>query len=150
MISEAVRLGFKKVHPDAKMPEYAHKGDAGMDVCTVEDYCLGPGERHLFSTGICANIPTGFEIQVRSRSGLALKRGVCVLNSPGTIDESYSGVIGVILVNLGEECVYVSKGDRIAQLVVSPVTNVEPYETEDVKHSERGSSGFGSSGGFSR
>ena len=139
-------LGFKKVHPDAKIPTYAHPGDAGMDVYAVEDYSLKHNERHLFSTGLCADIPTGYEIQVRSRSGLALKHGICVLNSPGTIDESYSGIIGVILVNLGDESVVIHKGDRIAQLIFSPVTKAEPFEATVLKDSERGESGFGSSG----
>ena len=141
-----MKLGFKKVHPDAKLPTYAHDGDSGMDVCAVEDYSLKPNERHLFSTGLCADIPTGYEIQVRSRSGLALKYGISVLNSPGTIDESYSGIIGVILINLGDESVVIHKGDRIAQLIFSPVMKVAPFETTVLKDSERGDSGFGSSG----
>lgn len=141
-----MKLGFKKVHPDAKLPSYAHEGDAGMDVCSVETYTLKPDERHLFSTGLCADIPAGFEIQVRSRSGLALKKGIFVLNSPGTIDESYVGIIGVILMNLGEAPVTVNAGERIAQLVVAPTTKVSPIEVNEIRETERGTSGFGSTG----
>ena len=141
-----MKLGFKKVHPDAKLPSYAHEGDAGMDVYAVETYTLKPNERHLFSTGLCADIPTGFEIQVRSRSGLALKKGIFVLNSPGTIDESYVGIIGVILMNLGESPVTINAGDRIAQLVVAPTTKVLPIEVNEISGTERGDGGFGSTG----
>lgn len=141
-----MKLGFKKVHPDAKLPSYAHIGDAGMDVCAVETYTLAPNERHLFSTGLCVDIPTGYEIQVRSRSGLALKKGIFVLNSPGTIDESYVGIIGVILMNLGESPVVINTGDRIAQLVVAPTTRVCPIEVNEIKETQRGAGGFGSTG----
>ena len=141
-----MKIGFKKVHPDAKIPSYAHEGDAGMDVYAVEDYDLKPRERHLFSTGLCADIPTGFEIQVRSRSGLALKKGIFVLNSPGTIDQTYTGIIGIILMNLGEEVVHIQSGDRIAQLVVSPTTIITPIEVGDIAETQRGNGGFGSTG----
>ena len=141
-----MQIGFKKVHPDAVLPRYAHDGDAGMDVYAVEDYDLKPRERHLFSTGLCADIPTGYEIQVRSRSGLALKKGIFVLNSPGTIDQTYTGIIGIILMNLGEEVVHIQAGDRIAQLVVSPTTIITPVEVGDISETQRGNSGFGSTG----
>lgn len=141
-----MKLGFKKVHPDAKLPSYAHEGDAGMDVYAVEDVIIPSLERRLISTGICPDIPTGYEIQVRSRSGMALKQGVFVLNSPGTIDESYTGIIGVILMNLSKETVSIRKGERIAQLVVSPTIKVLPVEVEYTKTSDRAGRGFGSSG----
>ena len=141
-----MQIGFKKVHPDAVLPRYAHDGDAGMDVYAVEDYDLKPRERHLFSTGLCADIPTGYEIQVRSRSGLALKKGIFVLNSPGTIDQTYTGIIRIILMNLGEEVVHIQAGDRIAQLVVSPTTIITPVEVGDISETQRGNSGFGSTG----
>lgn len=141
-----MQLGFKKVHPDAKIPTYAHEGDAGMDVCAVEDVTIPPLERRLVSTGLCADIPTGYEIQVRSRSGLALKQGIFVLNSPGTIDESYTGTIGVILMNLGKDAFSIKKGDRVAQLVVSPATRVTPVEVAEIKSTARGYAGFGSTG----
>lgn len=157
MISEVVRLGFKKVHPDAKIPEKAHLSDAGMDVCSVEVKRLEPFKPTLVKTGLVANIPEGYELQVRPRSGLSLKYGVTVWNSPGTIDEGYKGEIGVIMlwtpnaVELNAEGEHpsrfiVSKGDRIAQLVLAPVVNVETYEVQDVGTSDRGEGGFGSTG----
>ena len=141
-----VKLGFKKLHPAAKLPKYAHDGDAGMDVCAVESGVIFPKDRALVKTGLCAEIPHGYEIQVRSRSGLALKQGVFVLNSPGTVDENYRGEIGVILTNLGNSDFKFEQGDRIAQLVLSPVTRAETFEVEEVSETERGSGGFGSTG----
>lgn len=157
MISEVVRLGFKKVHPDAKIPEKAHLSDAGMDVCAVEVTWLEPFKPTLVKTGLVANIPEGYELQVRPRSGLALKNGVTVWNSPGTIDEGYKGEIGVIMLWTPHACnkdaegdlpsrFVIGKGDRIAQLVLAPVVNVETYEVQDVGTSDRGEGGFGSTG----
>ena len=153
-----MKLGFKKVHPDAKIPTYAHPGDAGMDVYAVEDTLLPVGRPTLVNTGLVAEIPTGYELQVRPRSGLALK-GVTVFNSPGTIDAGYRSQIGVILLavtgtqgsrNLetGKVTVqyYIHKGDRIAQLVLAPVTRCVPIEVEEVSATERGTGGFGSTG----
>lgn len=153
-----MKLGFKKVHPDAKLPAYAHEGDAGMDVCSVEDVLLPVGKPTLVQTGLIAEIPTGYELQVRPRSGLALK-GVTVFNAPGTIDAGYRSQIGVILLavtgtqgsrNLetGKVTVqyYIHKGDRIAQLVLAPVTRCVPVEVEEVSETERGAGGFGSTG----
>ena len=157
MISEVVRLGFKKVHPDAKIPEKAHLSDAGMDVCAVVVAWLEPFKPTLVKTGLVANIPEGYELQVRPRSGLALKNGVTVWNSPGTIDEGYKGEIGVIMLWTPHACnkdaegdlpsrFVIGKGDRIAQLVLAPVVNVETYEVQDVGTSDRGEGGFGSTG----
>ena len=159
------RIGFKKVHPDAKLPTYAHERDAGMDVCAVEDVLLQPGVPTLVSTGLKADIPPGVEIQVRPRSGLALKQGITVWNGPGTVDSGYTGVIGVILYLAPchiEERPYsdmvvarevmpnspykIQRGDRIAQLVIAPVTKCEPFEVTEVDETERGTGGFGSSG----
>lgn len=156
-MSELVKLGFKKVHPDAKLPKKAHASDAGMDVCSVEVMRLEPFKPTLVKTGLVANIPEGYELQVRPRSGLSLKYGVTVWNSPGTIDAGYKGEIGVIMlwtpkaVELNAEGenpsrFIVSKGDRIAQLVLAPVINVETYEVQDVGTSDRGEGGFGSTG----
>ena len=154
-----MKIGFKKVHPDAKLPSYAHAGDAGMDVYAVEDVTLKPYTPTLVQTGLIADIPTGYEIQVRPRSGLALKSAITVLNSPGTIDSQYRGQIGVILFwcpQLDYDCnmhlsmrgwqYKVTKGDKIAQLVVAPVTKCEPVEVEEVSETERGVGGFGSTG----
>ena len=141
-----MKLSFKRIHPDAVLPSYAHEGDAGMDVRSVQALTIQPGRRALVKTGLVAEIPSGYEIQVRPRSGLAFKHGVTVLNSPGTVDSGYRGEIGVILSNFGDEPFPVSVGDRIAQLVVSPVTQAEISETSDVSSSERGEGGFGSTG----
>ena len=153
-----MKIGFKKIHPDAVIPKYAHEGDAGMDVYSVEDVGLRLHEPTIVKTGLIADIPTGYEIQVRPRSGLAVK-GVTVWNSPGTIDSGYRGEIGVILIACKGNGVLdspmmsplarsfrINKGDRIAQLVVAPVTKCEPVEVKDVSDTERGTGGFGSTG----
>ena len=139
-------LKFKLTHPDAILPEYAHPGDAGMDVRSVDDLTIKPGERALVHTGLVMMLPAGYEAQVRPRSGLALKKGVTVLNTPGTIDEGYRGEVGVILANFGSEDFVVSKGDKIAQIVVAPVTIAQIVETSDVDETERGEGDFGSTG----
>lgn len=145
-----MRLGFKKIHPDAKLPSYAHVGDAGMDVCAVEDVELISGKATLVSTGLIADIPTGYEIQVRPRSGLALKQNITVWNSPGTIDSNYRGTIGIIMMYLppalAADSKIIHKGDRIAQLVLAPVTKAEVVEVTEVSDTERGTGGFGSTG----
>lgn len=139
-------LGFKRIHPDAVLPSYAHEGDAGMDVRSVEDAEIAPGSRALVHTGLVMILPRGYEAQVRPRSGLALKHGVTVLNTPGTIDEGYRGEVGVILANFGDAPFAVKRGDRIAQIVVAPVTRAEIVETDEVDGTERGGGGFGSTG----
>lgn len=139
-------LRFMKVHPGAVLPAYAHPGDAGMDVRSVADLTIRPGGRALVPTGLVALLPPGYEAQVRPRSGLALKHGVTVLNSPGTIDSGYRGEIGVVLANLGESDFHVAKGDRIAQIVIAPVTRAEIAETFEVDETDRGQGGFGSTG----
>lgn len=139
-------LRFRKVHPDAVLPAYAHPSDAGMDVRSVADLTIRPGSRALVPTGLVVLLPPGYEAQVRPRSGLALKGGVTVLNAPGTIDAGYRGEIGVILVNLGEADFQVAKGDKIAQLVIAPVTRPEIVETTEVDETDRGAGGFGSTG----
>lgn len=153
-----VVVKFKKVHPDAQLPKYAHEGDAGMDVCAVEDVMLDVGKPTLVKAGLVAEIPNGYEIQVRPRSGLALK-GVTVFNAPGTIDAKYRGEIGVVLyavdgtqVSHSDGCrssvgqYWIHKGDRIAQLVLAPVTTCIPVETDEVNDTDRGTGGFGSTG----
>ncbi len=141
-----MKLSFKRIHPDAVLPSYAHPGDAGMDVRSVEDLVIPAGGRVLVHTGLVAVIPDGYELQVRSRSGLALKSGVAVLNSPGTVDAGYRGEIGVILANFGDGGFVVKKGDRVAQLVAAPVTVAEIFETDSVDATDRGAGGFGSTG----
>ena len=139
-------LRFRKVHPDAVLPSYAHPSDAGMDVRSVQDLTIAPGKRALVPTGLVMLLPPMYEAQVRPRSGLALKSGVTVLNTPGTIDSGYRGEVGVILVNFGDEDFLVKKGDKIAQIVIAPVTQPEIVETTEVDETDRGAGGFGSTG----
>jgi dUTP pyrophosphatase len=139
-------VAFKRLVPEAILPSYAHPGDAGMDLCSAERLVVPPGKRALVHTGLAMALPRGYEAQVRPRSGLALKRGITVLNTPGTIDEGYRGEIGVILANFGDEEFKVEKGDRIAQMVVAPVTQAEITEVADLDATQRGEGGFGSTG----
>ena len=139
-------LRIKRIHSDAVLPAYAHPSDAGMDVRSVADIAIPPGGRALVPTGLVAIIPPMHEIQVRPRSGLALKHGVTVLNTPGTIDSGYRGEIGVILANFGDKEFSVSKGDKVAQLVFAPVVQPEIEETDTIDDTDRGVGGFGSTG----
>ena len=140
-------LKFKRIHPDATIPAYAHPDDAGMDLRSVDELVIKPGERALVHTGLVMMLPEGYEAQVRPRSGLALKYGITVLNTPGTIDAGYRGEVGVILANLGDADFAVAKGDKIAQLVLAPVTRPEKVEeVEEVDATLRGAGGFGSTG----
>jgi dUTP pyrophosphatase len=131
---------------DLPLPSYATAGSAGMDLRSAENITLKPGARALVATGIAIALPVYFEAQVRPRSGLAVKHGVTVLNSPGTIDADYRGEIKVPLVNLGAEDFVIARGDRIAQMVVAPVTMAELVEVSVLDDTSRGSGGFGSSG----
>jgi dUTP pyrophosphatase len=130
------------------LPRYATADSAGMDLlAAVADLVtLAPGERRLVPTGLAIALPPGYEAQVRPRSGLALKHGLTVLNAPGTVDADYRGEVGVILINLGQEAVTLRRGDRIAQLVVAPVSRASWQEVSDLAPSERGTGGFGSTG----
>ena len=139
-------LRFKRIHPDAVLPAYAHPSDAGMDVRSVADLVIPPGGRALVPTGLVAIIPPMYEIQVRPRSGLALKHGVTVLNTPGTIDSGYRGEIGVILANFSDKDFSVAKGDKVAQLVFAQVVQPEVVETDTIDETDRGAGGFGSTG----
>lgn len=139
-------LRFKRIHPDAVLPAYAHPSDAGMDVRSVDDLTIAPGKRALVHTGLVMLLPPMYEAQVRPRSGLALKSGITVLNTPGTIDSGYRGEVGVILMNLGEEPFQVKKGDKIAQIVIAPVTQPEIVECDAIDETDRGAGGFGSTG----
>lgn len=139
-------VNFKRIHPDALLPAYARPGDAGMDVCSCERATLQPGERKLVKTGLIMELPHGTEAQMRPRSGLALKHGITLLNTPGTIDEGYRGEVGVILINLGRDPFEVTTGMRIAQMVITPVLRVDTSEVSDVSDTARGANGFGSTG----
>ena len=129
------------------LPAYATTGAAGMDVLAAEDVTLAPGARHAVATGLALAIPPGFEIQVRPRSGLALKHGIGVPNAPGTIDSDYRGELKVILINHGPEPFAIRIGDRVAQLVLAPVVRAAWAETGDLDDTARGEGGFGSTGG---
>ncbi|HHY82151.1 MAG TPA: dUTP diphosphatase [Clostridiales bacterium] len=141
-----MKLKIKKIHPDARIPEYAHPGDAGLDLFSVEEAFIEPGCSRLIHTGIAMELPEGTEAQVRPRSGLALKHQVTLLNTPGTIDEGYRGEVCVIMINHGKETFHVTKGMKIAQMVIQHVLRVQVEETEELSSSDRGSGGFGSTG----
>ncbi len=128
------------------VPAYASAGAAGMDICSAENLNLRVGRRVAVSTGFAFAIPHGFEVQVRPRSGLAINHGITCLNTPGTIDSDYRGEVKVILINHGDEDFIVNKGDRIAQLVVAPVTLATMTEIDALDTTERGAGGFGSTG----
>lgn len=129
------------------LPAYATHGAAGMDVVAAENITLRPGSRHAVATGFAVAIPHGYEIQVRPRSGLALKHGITVPNTPGTIDSDYRGELKVIMINLSDDNFSIQRGDRIAQLVLAPVTIAGWEEVEDLDETARGAGGFGSTGG---
>ena len=133
---------------DLPLPDYATLDSAGVDLMAAIDAprTLAPGERALVPTGLAIALPRGFEAQVRPRSGLALKDGITVLNSPGTVDADYRGEVGVVLVNLGDSPFEVSRGMRIAQMIVSPVTQLVWKEQEELSETARGTSGYGSTG----
>lgn len=144
-INTAVKV--KKLHKDAKFPEYANQwGDSGADIFAIDNYELKPNERKLVKTGIAIVLQDGYECQVRSKSGLALNKGLMVLNSPGTIDNGYRGEIGVILYNTSDEIQTIEKGDKVAQLVFVPVSQAVFIETDDTDKTSRGEGGFGSTG----
>ncbi|MDS9471713.1 dUTP diphosphatase [Sporosarcina pasteurii] len=139
-------LKINLIHEDAKMPNRANEGDAGLDIFSVEEKIVKAGETALISTGIQMELPKGTEAQIRPRSGLALKHAVTVLNSPGTIDEGYRGELKIILINHGKEDFKVEKHMRIAQMVIAPVLQVTLEQTNTLTNSDRGQGGFGSSG----
>jgi dUTP pyrophosphatase len=143
---ENYTLKIKKVCEEALMPNYAHEGDAGLDLYAAKELILEPGERGMVKTGIQIELPKNTEAQIRPRSGLALKNGITTLNSPGTIDEGYRGEIGVILINHSNETFKVEVGMKIAQMVIKPVFKVDIIEVSELSESERNERGFGSSG----
>jgi dUTP pyrophosphatase len=141
------RLPFLLGHADARLPAAAHPGDAGLDLRSVEDAVIAPGERRLVQTGLRVALPAGHAGLVLPRSGLALHHGISVLNAPGLVDAPYRGPIGVILLNTDREQPFaIAVGDRIAQLVVVRVADVEPVAAAELDESVRGEGGFGSSG----
>ncbi|MFK5925410.1 MAG: dUTP diphosphatase, partial [Desulfuromusa sp.] len=135
----------KKLHPAAVIPKYMTELAAGMDICALLDNALHlePGERSLVPTGLSFAIPTGYELQVRPRSGLAIKHGIALVNSPGTIDADYRGEVRIILINHGLESFTINSGDRIAQLIVAPVCQADLIEVSELSETRRGAGGFG-------
>ncbi|MCC6278563.1 MAG: dUTP diphosphatase [Oligoflexia bacterium] len=141
-------IRVKRLNPKATIPQYQSLGASGADVTAAIDapVVLEPKSRVLIPTGFALEIPTGFEIQVRPRSGLAVKSGITVLNSPGTIDHDYRGEIKVVLINLGETAFTIMPNDRIAQIVIMPVLQAEFDWVENISETSRGTGGFGSTG----
>lgn len=141
-------LKFKRLPNGLNLPipSYATPGSAGMDICAADSVLISKSERVLISTGYAVEIPEGYEIQVRPRSGLAIKHGITVLNTPGTIDSDYRGEIKIILCNLGHEDFQVRIGDRVAQLVLAPVVQASIELVENLSETIRAADGFGSTG----
>ncbi|GHV16770.1 deoxyuridine 5'-triphosphate nucleotidohydrolase [Spirochaetia bacterium] len=148
MTGEGPLVRVLKKDPQARLPEYASAGAAGADICARlnEPHSIPPMGRARVPTGIALEIPPGYEAQVRPRSGLAAKHGITVLNSPGTIDSDYRGELEIILINLGDLAFTIADGDRIAQLVIAPVSRARIEEAGALSETERGSGGFGSTG----
>jgi dUTP pyrophosphatase len=141
-----IKLPLTRLDPSIELPSYAREGDAGLDLRAAHDATLEPGGRGLVGTGLAVAIPPGYAGLVLPRSGLALSQGVTVLNAPGLVDAGYRGELKVLLVNDGDKPVPVSRGDRIAQLVIQRVERAELIEVNDLPASERGAGGFGSTG----
>lgn len=143
-----VEIKISRQHPKARLPEYMSAEAAGMDLyaCMETDIVLAPGKRVLVATGIAIALPAGFEAQIRPRSGLALKHGVTLLNSPGTIDADYRGMVSVIMVNHGDRDFIVSHGQRIAQMVIAPVSRGRWRLVDELPATIRGAGGFGHTG----
>lgn len=143
---EKIRVKIQKVEGNAKLPTYAHPSDAGADVYSCETVEIKPGETIAVNTGIKVEIPKAYEIQIRPRSGMSLKTDIRVANTPGTIDSQYRGIVKVLLWNSGNESYTVNEGDKIAQMIISPVPMIVWEEGEVNENTERGTGGFGSSG----
>lgn len=141
-----MQVKLKKLHPEAKIPSYQSKGASGFDFCSIEKKVIKAGEWELVKTGLAFEIAEGYELQVRPRSGLALKNGISVLNSPGTVDSDYRGEICVILINHSKVDFSIEVGDRIAQGVIAKVEQVGFELVENLSDTQRGEGGFGSSG----
>ena len=143
-----IKIQIKKLSNSVIIPKYETSGSSGMDIAAhVENnIIINPGEKALVSTGFSIAIPTGYEVQIRPRSGLAVKKNITVLNTPGTIDADYRGEIKVILINLGQEKFIIQNGERIAQMVVCPVVQANLEEVTELNDTKRGSGGFGSTG----
>ncbi|MCD6363623.1 MAG: dUTP diphosphatase [Synergistetes bacterium] len=146
MRENRVVLRIKREGEDIPLPSYITEGSSGLDLRAGEDVVIPPGEWRAVSTGLRISLPSGYEVQIRPRSGLALKYGVTVLNAPGTVDSDYRGVIKVILINHGRKAFWIRKGDRIAQMVIVKVEHAEVKEVDLLDETQRGEGGFGHTG----
>jgi dUTP pyrophosphatase len=142
------KIQIKKLSNEVLTPKYETLGSSGMDIAayTEQDIIINSGNRALIPTGFSLSVPQGYEIQIRPRSGLAIKKGITVLNTPGTIDSDYRGEIKVVLINLSEDKFTVKNGERIAQMVICPIEQVSVEEVEELPETGRGTGGFGSTG----
>ena len=149
MAPQTLTVQVRRLSPAAILPRYMTDLAAGVDLhaALAADVTLAPGERTLVPTGLALAIPAGFEGQVRPRSGLALKKGVSLVNSPGTIDADYRGEVGIIIINHGQEAVTIAPGERIAQLIIAPVVRAEFVEVDELDTTRRNAGGFGHTGG---
>lgn len=143
----SILVKVKKLKPNAIIPNYAHKGDAGLDLYSTESYIIKSNKRQLVSTGISMELPKGYFASIRDKSGLALKKGITILG--GVIDYTYRGEYGIIVLNTGEEDFVIKKGDKIAQVIIQPVATAEIKEVAKLSETERGSGAWGSTGGNS-
>ncbi len=144
---QRVSVSIKRLDPSVELPSYAYSGDAGLDLRANADVAIEPGERALIPTGLAIALPDGFAGFVQPRSGMALKRGLTILNTPGLIDAHYRGELKIIAINLDpRETIHIERGERIAQLVIQEVPVVELVEVDELDETDRGSGGFGSSG----
>ena len=141
-----VNLLIQKTSPDTTVPFYAHDNDSGLDLFSVDELIIKSGERKLVKTGIKIQLPPFTEAQIRPRSGLALKYGITVLNTPGTIDEGYRGEICVVIINHGKDDFNIEKGAKIAQMIIAPVIRPKIIVVESLEDTQRGENGFGSTG----
>ena len=147
MSEDRIKLAIKRLDPSVELPSYAYAGDAGLDLRASEDVVLQPFERRLISTGLAIAIPEGYAGFVQPRSGMALKKGLSMANTPGLIDSHYRGELKVVAVNLdAQEPIEIQKGERIAQLVIQKVPVVDLVEVVELDETDRGAGGFGSSG----
>jgi dUTP pyrophosphatase len=142
------RVQIKKLRPDAVVPAYMSEHAAGLDLCAAIDapIVIEPGARASISTGLAFALPPGYEGQLRPRSGLALKHGITLVNSPGTLDADYRGILMILLINHGQQPVTIEPKDRIAQIVIAPVVQAELVEVDELDTTARGAGGFGSTG----
>jgi len=141
-----IKIQVKRLKDNTTLPAYMTEGSSGLDLYSAEEKVIPPGKWEVISTGIAVEIPYGYEGEIRSRSGIAKDHGVFVLNSPGTVDSDYRGEVRVILMNLGDKSFKINTGDRIAQLVISPVVQVEVMEVDELSDTGRNAGGFGHTG----